>query len=206
MAGRTFQRSPPRRTIGRKIIIACEGEKTERGYFEAMRQSLRISKDQVKVLKTEGSDPLTVVQAALDEREAQYDDQSWYKGSTAWAVFDGDEHIAHNPDNWQQALLLAQRKSINLAISNPCFELWYLLHYQEQTASLHRDQARHRLRRHIPEYDKPDILYPTIKNLTDQAVQRSSLLDHHIMLNGQPFYTNPCSGVWRLVETLRHLK
>jgi hypothetical protein len=46
-----------------------------------------------------------------------------------WCVFDVDEHpkLAEARDQ-------ANANGIQLAVSNPCFELWLLLHFQEHRA------------------------------------------------------------------------
>jgi hypothetical protein len=36
-----------------------------------------------------------------------------------WAIFDGDEHIDKDIQNWKRALVLAAKETINLGISNP---------------------------------------------------------------------------------------
>ncbi len=120
---RSFKRERPTRDVGRKLIIVCEGEKTEYGYFEAIRQTMRLPTVKVRVVKPPGSDPLSVVRAALDERDMMKRELRWTRGDAAWAVFDGDEHIASNPSNWNDALQAADGNGINLAISNPCFRV-----------------------------------------------------------------------------------
>ena len=80
------------------------------GYFSAIRQVLRRQTVQVLVFHPDATDPRSLVQAAVDKKQSQIDDESWLKGDTAWAVFDGDEHIQANPVNWSAALELAEKK------------------------------------------------------------------------------------------------
>jgi hypothetical protein len=78
---------------------------------------------QVIVTKASGTDPRNVVDDAIAKRKELIDDQRWNaERDTIWAVYDGDEHITHNKRNWDEALDIARRKKVNLAISNPCFE------------------------------------------------------------------------------------
>jgi hypothetical protein len=44
-------------------------------------------------------------------------------------MFDRDEH-----PNFARAIDLADRHGIKLAMSNPCLELWFILHFEDQTA------------------------------------------------------------------------
>jgi len=199
----SFQRGKPTRAIGGKIIIAVEGKKTEYGYFEAIRKDLRLPSLQVIVVKPPGTDPLGIVRAAISERDARRSDRIWLPGDSAWAVFDGDEHIANDRVRWHEALDLATKHKIGLAISNPSFELWYLLHFQNQTANITRQSVLRAINSHIPNYDKASVLYPTpLKEVTPSAIDRAKSLERRSEEVSTSSHTNPCSGVWNLVTAL----
>ena len=53
-----------------------------------------------------------------------------------WCVFDVDVH-----PYLREATALAKSNGIKLAISNPCIELWFLLHFANQTAYIERREA-----------------------------------------------------------------
>jgi hypothetical protein len=202
-----FQRGKPKRPIGQKLIIAVEGKKTEYGYFEAIRQDLRLPSLQVVVVKPPGTDPLDIVRTAIDEMTVRRADRNWLPEDSAWAVFDGDEHIAKDREKWNQALTLAKGRKINVAVSNPCFELWYLLHYQDQTGHITLQAAFHALKRHVSNYDKALALYPDpLKALTNNAVVRAQFLEERgEEIDASP-HQNPCTGVWKLVGALLALE
>src|SRR5579872_5564820 len=116
----SFKRRPATKQIGRKVLICCEG-KTELHYLGAIQKEHGLRA--IKFAKADGHDPLNIVSAvvrALDEQKRERG--GWRNGDTAWAVFDGDEHIENSEKNWQDALRLAKQKGIELAITNPCFE------------------------------------------------------------------------------------
>lgn len=201
--GRLFQRHRPRRVVGRKIIIACEGKKTEYGYFEEIRKSMRLPTLRIFVVHPNATDPLSIVQAAIDYRQARKNEKAWTAGDSAWAVFDGDEHRLENPANWNDALQLAQSREIHLAISNPCFEFWYLLHYREHAAHLTRREAHRLLRTHIADYEKANKLWPVpLEPLTAAAIHRAKQLARRVETEGLQLHTNPCTNVSELVESL----
>ncbi|MEO6195139.1 MAG: RloB family protein [Thermoanaerobaculia bacterium] len=113
-----------------------------------------------------------------------------------WCVFDVDEH-PHLLDARQKA----RDNGIDLAVSNPCFELWALLHFQDQTAHLERDEARRRLKEHIRGYGKAlpfQRLHPTYS----EAVQRAQNLDRR-REEAQDSGGNPSTGVYQLTEIIR---
>jgi hypothetical protein len=204
---RTFQRQAGRRLIGRKIIIACEGRKTEYGYFNAIRQSMRLPTLRVLVVRPYGTDPLTIVRTALNHKRERERERTWTKKDSAWAVFDGDEHKLENLVNWNNAIQLAERNEIRLAISNPCFEFWYLLHFRDHSGNLSRIDASRLLRQYIAQYEKADVLWPVpLQPLTTQAINRAKQLAARASANELEPHTNPCTGVCDLVESLLRLE
>jgi hypothetical protein len=117
---RGFERQPARREVGRKIIIVCEGSKTEKGYFNAIRASLKLPTVQVAVYHPNATNPRGIVEYTRQKRHEQIDSSGWDEagaGDCAWAVYDGVEHYQHNKRDWDEALDLAQRNGINLAIT-----------------------------------------------------------------------------------------
>lgn len=70
----------------------------------------------------------------------------------AWLVVDKDQW----PD--EQLLKLHQwsqtSKNYGFALSNPFFELWLLLHFEDTAGVTTAEQYRTRLKNHLPEYDK----------------------------------------------------
>jgi hypothetical protein len=163
----------------------------------------------IPVLPKKGTDPFSVVRSALQEKNKARLSGHWNEkdGDTAWAVFDGDEHIIKSPDKWNEAIQLAGREKINLSISNPCFELWVLLHYRDQAANINNDRANSLLKTHLPDYEKPCNLYPDpLMPLTLEAILRAKRLEEKARRDELPSHTNPCTGVAALVELLLTLK
>lgn len=62
-----------------------------------------------------------------------------------WCVFDV-EWPKNHPD-LSQAVQLANDHGIHLAISNPCFELWLILHFEDQTAFMITSVAERKSRK-----------------------------------------------------------
>lgn len=205
MARSSFSRPRKIREIGRKVIIVCEGE-TEEIYFEAIRKSKKLQMLKIRVVNPDFSDPENIVKFAVDLRNEAKRQKNWLDKDEAWAIFDGDEHVANNPQNWNRALTLAAQETINLGISNPSFELWYLLHYQNQTANIHRAAAKKRLVSHLPAYDKTTDFYEShFKSRTSQATSRAKKLLIRIQQDDLETYNNPSTRIHLLVETLSKL-
>ena len=124
---RRIARPPAKRPPAARIVVATEGVLTEPEYLKVFG---RIHCDQsVRVVPIRvGGDPRTVVERAIEESKKAKSDRLATRDSV-WAMFDRDVH-----KRFDEARDLARGNHIRLAISNPCFELWGILHYQEQDA------------------------------------------------------------------------
>jgi hypothetical protein len=109
-----------------------------------------------------------------------------------WCVVDVDEF------DISEALTAAAKKGVNLAISNPCFEYWLLLHFELCTAPLARyDDVQRRLTKHVPRYDKTRLCFADFAPGVDDALQRAR---SRCGAPGEEHVRNPSTGVWALVQ------
>lgn len=185
-----------------RVLICCEGEVTEPSYLNGLRRERRIRLVQTEVVPC-GANPKTLVDYAVDkkkeaERQARKERDDNLKYDEIWCVFDVDLH-EHIPAAKQKA----DANRINLAISNPCFELWLLLHFQEQSAHIERHHVQSACRGHMPRYDKEvpfDLVFPRYR----EAVQRAEALEHWQETRGCAG-ENPSTGVHRLTERIMEL-
>jgi hypothetical protein len=103
-----------------------------------------------------------------------------------WCVVDTDSF------DIQAAQTAAERLGVDLAISEPCFELWLLLHFTGHTAHVDNGTAACRLlKKHLPGYDKK-LDYVAFDSGVQSAITRAKALPPG----------NPSTDVWRLVEVL----
>jgi hypothetical protein len=115
---------------------------------------------------------------------------------SVWCVFDEDDHPAVG-----EASEMARDNGIRLAISNPCIELWLLLHFSENPGMQHRDTIRRILKNHVPDYDK-HVDYATYSAGYSQAVTRARKMDQDAREAQEP-HRNPTTGVYELTELIR---
>lgn len=196
---RDIRRRAPTREPKRRILIVCEGRETEPGYFKELQREVRNPRVEIRIEK-KGVPIRVVKEAARLKEEAQAEatrqrDEN-FRWDEVWGVFDVDEH-AH----LDEARRLAQKSGIELAVSNPCFELWALLHFQDQRAHIERQKACAALRRHLPGYDK-SLDFPKLYPGYARAVTRAEALDRDAGRHGVPG-RNPTTGVYRLTESIR---
>ena len=119
----------------------CEGGVTEPQYLNALRREPEIrEKAAVDITVNDecaGFAPLSLVQRAVDFRQHQQDTEG--EVDEVWCVFDVE--WPQNHPNLQDALSLARKNGVQVAVSNPCFELWLILHCQDHTAYLQTSEA-----------------------------------------------------------------
>jgi hypothetical protein len=116
----------------RLIVIASEGKDTERIYFKALAKEYTNPRVHVHILERSedeqnNSSPEHVLKQLKDYKghyELESDDELW---------------LVVDRDRWTEAMLsrvateCAQDNFMHVALSNPCIELWLLLHLVDAT-------------------------------------------------------------------------
>lgn len=197
-------RRPARATASRqpkrRIYVACEGELTEPQYIRKLTALVKNPLVEVHFARERG-DPLRVVELAkqgrddgLHKAKRENDDSLAY--DEVWCVFDRDQH-----ERFDEAIETAKRSSLHLAVSNPCFELWLVLHHREQPGAKQRWELAGLLGKHWPGYEKavPEFSLEQV----DQAEQRAQRLARDTADRGDPPYGNPSTEVHLLVQRIR---
>jgi hypothetical protein len=194
--GEVRQRSRSCRELRKIFLIVCEGEKTEPLYFAHFREELR-GKVSIKLVDCNIKDAIGL--ASFAEKQKERLDIDTKGEDRIWIVFDADENSQAQVD---RAAMMARRIGADIALSNPCFELWYLLHFEDRREALDRATAVARLRRYLPEYDKSVDCCERLATVQASAMQRAQALEEKA---GKPLSiaANPSTGVWRVVGELR---
>ncbi|MFH9573498.1 RloB family protein [Streptomyces sp. NPDC017454] len=134
-------------------------------------------------------DPVSVVRDAVTKRDMA---DGHYQ--QAWCVLDVDDF-----DHLDEALRLAADEDVEVALSNPCFELWLLLHFRDHRANITGyGQAKQHLTSHHPNYSKVarDFDFGRYRAGWQAAVERA----RELARPGEEAKTNPSTGMWRLVR------
>ena len=196
---RRIGRKPAVRSPAARIVVATEGKVTEPEYLRAFNRLYENPSAQIALIPV-GGDPRTVVERAIEEKEKSKHDPL-AKHDTYWAMFDRDSH-----PRYEEARNLARGNGILLATSNPCFELWGVLHYQEQNAPIDRRECQRKLEKLCPGYNasggKTFSDRQTIGQRYPKAVERSSDSLRRRENEGSPG-GNPSTTVHQLTEFIR---
>ncbi len=214
-AARELRRRAAQRQPADRLLIVCEGAKTEPLYLGEIRQSLRLPTANVQVQPAAyGTEPIQVVEyAAVLFRQGSRDlgiQPRSFDGIVA--VFDRDDHHTYHAALAKAAALHERltndenvRVPFEAVASVPCFELWLLLHFEDVLAAIHRDEVLRRLQVHLPGYAKGQgDHWAATRDRLDAATARAAALmaAGHDAHDGQA----PCTGMHMLVDRLRHLK
>lgn len=201
-----LKRSAPSRTPREHILIVCEGSKTEPGYFKMLKQKLRMTNVVVEVCGKEcGSAPISVIKYAKSKRDNVGLSPIRAEFEAVWCVIDVEAPHPHK--SLAQALDMARENDFDVALSNPCFEFWYLLHFRKTSRLMHScDKVVRLLRKEYGAYKKNDpsiaeALYPK----TDSAIKHSKEILKERCLNGKIQDCNSSTNVHIIVEYLQNL-
>lgn len=184
------------------MLVFVEGLRTELQYINCW---YRIYRAQVLVeIDERHGTPMTLVKAAIKAKQTEQREERRNRGKAHdeyWCVFDRDEH-----PQFDEAIKLAHDNGIRIAVSNPCLELWFVWHFEEQTAHIERDDVQRRAA----------ALLGCYKSLTDSALtmlseharyevakKRALRMDAKHEGDGSTSGTNPSSAMHRLIDRIR---
>ena len=202
-----LKRLPGQREPRSHILITCEGAETEPNYFQALRQELRLTSVEVEIQgKSHASAPIRVVGFAIRKKADRVRDAKRSDFLTeydeVWCVIDVENPANNTP--FKEAIQNAIRENLQLAVSNPAFEFWYLLHYEE-TSRAFRDgqELKQALTVYEPNYQERTDMFTELYHKTDLAIERAKRILAN-QVDKEP-YPNPSTYVFKLVERLRVL-
>lgn len=176
----------------RLVVVASEGKDTERIYFKALAKEYANPRVHVHVLERSedeknNSSPEHVLKQ-LNDYNTQYaleaDDELW---------------LVVDKDSWTDGMLsrvaavCAKDAAMNMALSNPCFELWLLLHLEDATSLTpeeykmwleNRRKSKNadpylkvRLRQKLGSYHESSYDAPALVVNVETAIERARRLD-----------------------------
>lgn len=198
------------RNLRKVVYIFCEG-KTEKEYFSYWKSHCREITLQIDQ-KDSQSRPKLIFDRADKKRKSL--SKAEKENSEIWVVFDRDDH-----PNWKKAIQSSYQSGFGLALSNPCFELWGILHLTFQSGVLEREKAQRKLHQLMPKYHHNGKPYFDMKVLKQQnkgfqpislARERALSLQGKIFRNKDlssqdEYFDNPSTTIWMLLERLEKL-
>ncbi len=205
----TSKRPTRELSIRNLFRIFCEGENTEPEYFKSFPVNTETKVDAIGLARSRSALVKKTMQLLTKDQmlEGMTD---FDEDRQLWVVFDYDtKGDANEEQDFNDAIALAKDNGIRVAYSNDSFELWFLLHYQYQTAALTRHEYYEILSGHLGcNYEKEgkakefsQSLYYLLLGTQAIAIQNATRLYNE---KSDDVYSkqNPCTTVHLLVEEL----
>ena len=178
------------------VLITTNGKITEKIYFSKFKKEN--SKITVEVRTDGGSDPITLIKFSTRIKES-------YDTDRIYCVFDVNGTVE---EDLIRAKKMASKHGMITCISNPCFEVWYLLHFDFSTCTLSNyDEVEKELLKHIKDYSKTKDVFEILQPNQHRAISHAQKLDQHhkISDNTTIRMCNPSTQVYAVVEYLNKL-
>jgi len=178
------RRKSRRKQINPTFWVFCEGE-TEESYINFLRGHYRIPSIQIHSRVKGNSISSNYITSYKQDKPTHEKDINYL-------VYDLDVEGMHAK--------LKEIDDCTLLVSNPCIELWFLLHYKNQRASADSKYCCKELNNRNKKYSKGIIdkkLQEKLKDKSKDAIERAKKL---------PKFNNPSSSIYLFLETLEDLK
>lgn len=207
-SARELARKKESRASYERVLIVCEGSKTEPNYFCELVNFLELNSANIEIDGDCDSSPASVVKYA---RQRYLEDKKMGNGfDKVFCVFDKDSH-----DTYSVALTVIKSmkpKDVFASINSvPCFEYWLLLHFEFTTKPFEADgngsscaNLIDALKKYLPDYAKGDKnIYSDLSGQIEQAIAYSKRALKQAKENATD---NPTTNVHELVEYLWNIK
>jgi hypothetical protein len=186
-------RGAPRREPRKRLPVVCGAKETEPGYVNGLKRYLRNAAVSVDLL-TKDKSPSQVVRYGIKKSQ-----QSADAYDELWCIVDVDQFSDIDEAVKLAANATTRLLAVTVVVSNPCFELWLLLHFAEQRGHLAGfEQLKPLLRKHVPDYNKCGLDFSIYATRYLDAAGRARALDP----SGEDHRLNPSTNMWRLVDAM----
>lgn len=195
------KRGNPSRKTKKIILMGTEGSnQTERKYFSSFNQL----QNEYRILFSKGNntDPVGVVNDLLKGAKKEELD---LKHSDALACFIDVDFKSGREKELKEAIKLAKKKNVDLYLSNPCFEIWYLLHFRYSTKSYcSNDEVIKELSAYIQDYSKSKDVFELIIGKLETAFKNAKKLEDYHFENGtlDAIKKIPSTEVYKIVDKI----
>ena len=184
-----------------RVLVLCGGEQTEPRYFQCVKRELRLSNRTVDV---EVVGKRFAPRKLMDHARRRLNPHATRDPfDEVWCVMDREAN--NEPEGFGEVVNAVGNQEVELAISNPAFEFWFLLHFVSTDKPFEdADHLVHELKNYIPDYEKNSDVFTLVWKQTDDAIGRAKGLYENRPDPDDPF-PNPSTGVHWLVERLKDL-
>lgn len=184
------------------ILIAAEGKnKTEKLYLNHFNKSKKYSIIFSKGNYTDLINMINILEKEIKDRGMNKKDRD-----IAYCVFDTDCNISKQVQI-DKANNKCKKSNIELIKSNPCFEIWFILHYSNSTKQYNSNmELIDELKKYIPQYEKSKDIFQFISERTNIAIENAKRLESYHMKLGKDINAmecNPSTQVYKVLEKIK---
>ena len=190
-------------------LVVSEGKETEPRYFEGVRAALGAANGRKVAIVVKGTGKHTLDLLDFAVEHCRYAPETF---DHVWLVFDKDDFPAADFDAMERKCteLSDGSRTFHALWSNPCFELWPLLHLRYTTASMTAAECQCALAQAMSkdlgvEYRKNlGGLFGMVDGQRAEALHRVQRLEaHHGELgNAKPSAQNPATKVGEIFDVI----
>lgn len=196
-----LKRKQARKSDYKKILIVCEGEKTEPYYFDSLIIHHKLNTANVNIIGDCDSAPIKVLERA---KELYKESKDTIPYDTVYCVFDKDSHSTYLQTLNAIEQILPVETFVAIT-SIPCFEYWILLHFTDTTRSYNDyKEVIQDLKVFLPIYEKKaKNIYSDLLPYLEVAKKNATKANREAIKNQTD---NPSTRIHELVEILETLK
>lgn len=189
------------------VLIVCEGIETEPNYFEDLKREDVVLKElSIKVVPGHGGSRQQIVQRAVNLKHRSHVDYD-----EVWCVMDTERlNNVETRQDYRAALKITADHGIQMALSNPAFEVWLLAHFVRTSRTFNDcdaiivDLNKHWNRQFQREYEKSDPrIYTRLAGLLTAGLENSRSVREQDHPNKPDIADcNSSTEVYRLISRL----
>jgi len=191
-----------------KVLIVCEGKKTEPNYFNGLKDHFELNSANIEVTGDCGSSPISIVEYAKQRYREENDSGDAF--DKVYCVFDKDTHTSYQKA--LDAAAAAKPKGVFTATTSvPCFEFWLLLHFTYTTAPYRAtgrksagDVIMDKLLEYFPGYKKGDDTI--FEQLVGELPRAMANAERSLVEANANHTDNPSTTVHELIGYLQKIK
>uniref|UniRef100_A0A9E8CSB7 RloB family protein n=1 Tax=Bosea sp. NBC_00436 TaxID=2969620 RepID=A0A9E8CSB7_9HYPH len=198
----SLKRAPASREAKARFLIFTEGKNTEPAYLNGVKRKFGGALVDVQIVGGAGT-PFTLSEKAEEALKAARKikgKSSFEERDQFWIVFDRDEH-----PKLAETFEKCKANKINTAFSNPCFELWLILHFADFDKACDRHHVQSHLCSIYPKYKKSGgklVEFVDLENYIELAEARAKAQEKRREDEGSAS-NPPFTSVYRLISAIR---
>jgi hypothetical protein len=190
----------------RRFLVVCEDANSAPQYLRALQ---KLSNTIIDTIGGAGT-PEVIAAIAIEEAQRRgvigrkRRNLDWFeKTDEVWAMFDRDQH-----EHFNKGVALCEKHSIPIARSNPCFEVWLILHFIDYHKPDERDVVFNYLCELCPSYKEGkgrDMKFADLLKDIEIAEQRAEKQLAAREAEGKN-YGPPSTTIFELTRSIRGKK